>query len=157
MTTCVSKATAQSATWMRNEHRIIAGLIANLSAHTAAIPSIGRDQWLSTLARLVGRFRAHMRDHMNAEEADDGFLTPVLERRPTLSREVEHLRHEHRELRTLLDQITEEIAGLCADDTLLIDDACHRLQHLASAIHHHEEHEELLVTFVFSQDIETKD
>ncbi|NOS99837.1 MAG: hypothetical protein HOP29_04350 [Phycisphaerales bacterium] len=157
MTTCVSTKPAKTAAWMRNEHRIIAGLIANLSAHIAAVPSIGRDEWLSTLVQLVTRFRAHMRGHMKAEEADDGFLTPVLQRRPTLSREVDHLLHEHRELLSLLDQVAEEVAGLCAEDVLLIEDACHRLQHLLSAIRHHEEHEELLVTFVFSQDIGTED
>ena len=152
-----NQASKLSATWMQNEHRLIRQLMAELESHIRPIPISAGDEWLDRFRQLFGRFRAHMRGHMSAEESDGGFLEPVVEYRPTLSRQVERLRHEHVQIATWFDRILEEIVVLTFNDVLLIEDACQRVEHLMSAIRHHEEHEELLVTFVFSQDIGTKD
>jgi len=147
----------RSAAWMRNEHKINCGLMASLMRDICAVPAYGREEWLDHLRHTVARFRAHMKNRIAAEEADEGFLTPVMEVRPTLSAQVDLLRHEHVQFVTWLDLIHEQAVGLKPEDTLLIDDLCTRIESLVKSIKHHQEHEELLVTFVFSQDIGTKD
>lgn len=147
----------KSGAWLRSEHKINAQLMESLARHVCAVPEYAREEWLSRLQHTVARFRVHMKGHMTAEEDSGGFMSPVLERRPTLSKEVEGLRQEHAQLAVWLDRIYEQVAELGPNDTLLINDACQRIQHLVSTIKHHEEHEHLLVTFVFSQDIGTTD
>lgn len=146
----------QTAIWLHEEHKTIKGLISNLIPVVAVIPEVHRDAWIDTLRFQFGRLRTHIKNHMDAEESD-GFMEPVLERRPTLSKEVEHLKQEHREIVTWLDQIWNELHVITPEDRLLIEDTCHRIRHLISALEHHEEHEELLVSFVFSQDIGSHD
>ncbi len=134
------------------EHKIVTALMNKVKSVLAVVPEVHRDQWLDSLRQNFGRLRAHMKQHMQGEEAD-GFMGPVLEQRPTLSPEVTHLKDEHVEIGKLLDGIWDELVAVKSEDRLLIKDSSHRIQHLLSAIEHHEEHEELLVTYVFSQDI----
>ena len=147
----------RSAAWMRNEHKINSGLMASLMRDVCAIPAYGREEWLDHLRQTVALFRAHRKNRISAEEADEGFLSPVLEARPTLSPQVEQLRSEHRQFVTWLDQIHEQAVGVQPEDRLLIEDLCNRVESIVKAIQHHQEHEDLLVTFVFSQDIGTTD
>ena len=139
-------------TWLREEHAAVDNLLRQLKTHVADTPSHQINEWLYELATRFSRLKAHMARHFAMEESG-GFLTPVLEARPTLATEVEHLKHEHAELRALMANIEAEIKGLKPDDCLLIDDACHRIQHLIMELKRHQEHEELLLTFVFSQDL----
>jgi hemerythrin-like domain-containing protein len=142
--------------WLRNEHKIIRILSDELQQTIKVIPRLNRDEWLGGLRMRFARFRTHLLNHFDAEEIG-GFLLPVVELRPTLSAEVDHLKHEHAELSRWLDQIIAELSDIRLDDDLLIEDTCHRIEHLLSALKHHEEHENLLVTFVFSTDIGSKD
>ncbi len=143
----------RSAAWMRNEHKINCGLMASLLRDVCSMPAYGREEWLDHLRQTVARFRAHMKNRISAEEAEEGFLSPVVEARPTLCPQVEQLRHEHKQFVTWLDQIHEQAIGVQPEDKLLIEDLCNRVEQLVKAIQRHQEHEELLVTFVISQDI----
>lgn len=145
-----------TADWIRNEHKAVNHLMDRVKSAVDPVPATERHTWLDALRQNFGRLRAHFKEHIKAEEYD-GFMGPVLERRPTLSREVRHLKDEHVELVASLDRIWQDLIDLQPNDTLPLEDACHRIRHLISAIEHHEEHEELLVTFVFSQDIGTSD
>ncbi len=144
------------AEWIRREHRSIRELSDALLGEVRLIPRFNRDGWLDALRHRFSRFRVHLQNHFEAEE-DGGFLEPVVECRPTLSPEVEHLRREHSEMSRWLDQILDELRSVGPDDELLLEDACHRIERLLSALKHHEDHENLLVTFVFSQDMGEKD
>lgn len=141
---------------LQKEHRLVTRLMVEINEQIVRLPSQVSTEWLEDLKRMFGRFRVHMKNHMDAEEVD-GFMAPVLERRPTLWREVEHLRHEHVEMAKLFDEVFSELQAVEPEQRLLLADTCHRIQHLISAIEHHEEHEELLVTFVFSQDLGAND
>ncbi len=152
MRSLASESFSEIAATLRNEHKIVTDLVNKVSAATALVPAINRGDWLDNLKRHFSRLRVHINNHMAAEERD-GFLTPVLELRPTLSFEVEHLRKEHAEIARWLDQIWNELVDIREDDDLLIGDTLHRIKHLISTVRHHEEREELLVSFVFSQDI----
>ncbi len=144
------------AAWIRDEHKIVAHLTNQVRSILDSDVGDDRDLWLDQLRQNFGRLRAHLKQHMKAEEVD-GFMAPVLERRPTLSREVQHLKDEHVELLRMRDEIWEEFVAVVPLDDERDKDTRHRIQHLISALKHHEEHEELLVTFVFSQDIGTHD
>ncbi len=140
------------ASQVRAEHVIVNTLSQNLKGLIGTLPQASRDAWLHELRRDFSRYRVHLKNHFAAEE-DGGFMVPVLERRPTLAPEVEHLKREHAELVQILDLVQEELEQLSPDDKLIIEDVCLRIQHLISALEHHEEQEELIVTFVFSQDL----
>ncbi len=137
---------------LADEHRIVTRLVDNVKSVVAVIPKVNRGEWLAGIRLEFGRLRVHMKQHIEGEETG-GFMEPVLEHRPTLSAEVQNLKDEHLQFAKLLDGIWDELSSVTPEDDLLIADMCHRIQHVISAIERHEEHEELLITFVFSQDI----
>lgn len=141
-----------TAAWFRNEHKVTTRLAECLGGHVCSVPKVDLPTWLDTVRHHFSRFRVHLKQQMRAEEID-GFMQPVLEERPTLAREVDNIKHEHAELSRWLDQIHTELVELSCDEKLLIEDACHRIQHLLTAVRHHQEREELLATFAFSQDL----
>ncbi len=145
-----------SAAWIRAEHKAVTTLIDKVKPMVAMSPTTYRGDWLLGLRRDFGRLRAHLKQHMAAEESE-GFMRPVLELRPTLSPEVDRLKKEHSEMLSWLDLIWAELEMIKPDDKLLVQDVCLRIQNLIAAVERHKEHEELLVTFVFSQDIGTAD
>ncbi|MEE9295248.1 MAG: hemerythrin domain-containing protein [Phycisphaerae bacterium] len=142
----------QTAAWMRDEHRVTRELIGEVTRVVGRASSANMPEWLDELRYYFSRLRAHLKKHMKAEEAG-GYLEPVLELRPTLSPEVDRLKGEHIELALSLDQICDELERLEPDDKPSITDTCHRIQHLISAVRHHENREELLVTYAFNQDL----
>ena len=144
------------AAWFRKEHKVTIQLAQCLRGHVCSIPKVEVVAWLDGLRHHFGRFRVHLKNQMRAEEMD-GFMKPVLEERPTLAREVDNIKREHAELSHWLDQILSELVELKCDEELLIEDACQRIDHLLTAVRHHQEREELLVTFAFSQDLAAHD
>jgi len=156
---CLDKPLARgmdTAAWFRKEHKVTTELAQCLRGHVCSIPKVEVDAWLDGLRHHFGRFRVHLKNQMQAEEMD-GFMQPVLEERPTLAREVENIKQEHAELAHWLDQILAELIEVKCDESLLIEDACQRIEHLLTAVRHHQEREELLVTFAFSQDLAAHD
>ena len=78
---------------------------------------------------------------------------PVVEQRPTLSKQVETLRHQHDELRRLMEDLEGAVHGLRPEDQLLIRDCCTRLQIFLGHVQRHEEHENHIVLYTFTTDI----
>ena len=145
-----------TAAWFRNEHKVTTQLADRLRGHVCSVPKVDLPMWLDALRHHFSPFRVHLKNQMRAEEID-GFMQPVLEERPTLAREVGNIKREHAELCRWLDQIHTELVELSCDEGFLIEDACHRIQHLLTAVRHHQEREELLATFAFSQDLSAHD
>ena len=97
-----------------------------------------------------------MTKHMALEERD-GYMLPVVEHRPALSREVERLAHEHREFTLIMEIIHRTLSELGPDDQLIIRDCCHRIHDFLLYVEHHKNEENLMVLSVFTDDIGTKD
>ena len=89
---------------------------------------------------------------MAAEEAD-GYLRPVLEVRPTLSRDVEQTRAQHSRIAQELDGIFDRLCAVTPEQFASMDNTFQRINDLLSVIRQHHRHEEHLVMYAFNQDI----
>jgi hemerythrin-like domain-containing protein len=144
------------AAWMREEHDKVHDLRDKLTQKTASVPRINVDEWLKEVRERFEHLRAHLIRHMGLEE-HEGYLNSVLELRPAFAPQVDKLNREHKELRRIMDSIYRDLQQVGADDHLVIMDLSWRISQFLSYITHHEEHEQLLVTYAFTQEIGTKD
>ena len=143
------------AEWMRKEHERIEVLLEDAREKIAIVPRTNLKNWLSELRECVEHIRAHIQKHMALEE-HNGYLTEVLDRRPTLAGSVEKLRREHTALTRIVDGIFADLKEMMPEDHLLIRDCCRRVGHFLDDVKHHEGDENLLVLSVFSRDIGTE-
>lgn len=142
--------------WIQKEHEKVDALIAALRAQVAAVPKAGLSTWIGDTQRQFEHLRAHLIRHMALEESD-GYLVEVIERRPTLSKEVDRLEHEHREMAKIMESVHQVLSSVTPEDPLLLEDCCSRIRALLGYVERHEDFENLLVTSVFSRDIGSKD
>lgn len=148
--------TNKVALWMREEHAKVQALADKIREKTAVVPRANLDGWITEVRDRFEHLRAHSIKHMALEE-HEGYLTSVVEQRPALAPEVERLKREHQELTKLMNRIHLCLAELTGTDRLLIRDCCARIGSLLSYIEHHEDDENLLVTYAYTQDIGTSD
>jgi hemerythrin-like domain-containing protein len=142
--------------WMLEEHAKIHDLGEQLQAKVAAPPREGRARWLEELRGCYHEFAERLRRHMKAEE-EGGYLTHVREMRPTLSEAVDIIHHEHEELRRIVADVQSAVDELKPTDVLLTRDCCKRIEHLLLWVERHDEHENHIVMYAFTQDIGTPD
>jgi len=142
------------AEWMKKQAQQMRELGAGLREHIVSVPGTGREAWLAELTRRFDHFVNHLRQILAAEE-QQGYLTPVLEQRPSLSQQVELLRHEHDELRILADDLQRMVHSLRPEDHLLLRDTCTRIQVFLGHLQRHEEHENHIVLYTLTEDIGT--
>jgi hypothetical protein len=146
----------ENANWIRLEHERVEQLADQLRGKVAVVPRANLGPWIKEIRESFERFRAHFTKHMALEE-QGGYLAAVLERRPGLAGQVERLDREHIELIRIMDGVYRLACDMTPDDRLLVRDCCGRINDLLDYVEHHEDEENLLVTYVFSQDIGTKD
>ncbi|HWL95411.1 MAG TPA: hemerythrin domain-containing protein [Phycisphaerae bacterium] len=146
----------QLAAWIKTEHEIVADLIATLSEKAASVPRANRQLWIDETHTAFEHLRAHLTKHMALEE-QDGYMSIVLEARPTLAREVSRLRREHGEFTGLMNRIQQALQEIGTEDNLLIRDVRNRIQDLLSYVDHHKQMEDILITSALNQDIGEKD
>jgi len=144
------------AEWIRTESKVVEKLSGRLCKSVACIPQDNLISWLSELTGHFERFRAHFQKHMALEEGA-GYLAPVLERRPSLSNEVEHLRSQHDQISILMTAIYQQLCELKPEQPLMMLDCCRRIENLVACIARHEQRENLIVSHVFAQDLGTSD
>lgn len=142
--------------WLREEHEKVEELSDRLREHIATAPRGDATRWIHRLNELFDEMRSCCGTHMAMEE-QDGYLLHVLERRPTLSGRVDRLKADHDELARLMASIRTEIDELRPGDRILMRDCRDRIRRFLAFIEEHEQNENLLVSFVFTQDIGTKD
>lgn len=140
----------------REEHLKVEELTNRLLEWVAVVPRTNLAAWIREAQHRFEHLRAHMIKHVALEE-NEGYMVSVIERRPTLAPEVDRLKHEHAELVQIMDDIHKAVQDLSPEDRLLIRDCCRRIDSLIHYIEHHEDDENMLVTFVFTHDIGTKD
>ncbi len=144
------------AQWMREEHDEVEDLIATLRKEIASVPRANLDAWLARTRDLFAHFRAHLLKHM-ALEVQDGYMPAVRERRPTLSKEVARLEHEHGEMTRIMDSVHRALAAVSPHDRLVIRECCQRIGNLLTEVQRHEADENMMVMSVFTRDIGTGD
>ncbi len=140
------------ARWMRDEHEIVKGLCGRVLERVAIVPQANQQKWIEEVRDAFDHLRAHLIKHFALEE-QDGYLVSVVQRRPSLSREVDRLAHEHREITRILDDVHHAVHELRAEDSLLIRDCCNRIQNLLQYLERHESDENFLVITAFTDDI----
>lgn len=142
----------ETAKWICEEHAKVQDLAFELRQFLNVPPVGARAAWLPEVRERFARLCTHLRKHMRLEEAD-GYMKDVVARRPTLTRQVEILHHEHGELERLMSQIDAALAELAPADSLLIRHAVARIGIFLSYVEHHKEQEEHLVMYTFTEDL----
>ncbi len=136
---------------VRQEHKrlqeIKSALLATLD-HSAEDDPAG---WLEELITRFEHFRAHL-IHRIALSEIGGFLDVVLERRPTLASQVEHLKSSHQEMIEMAGETMRELRELDRNRLDSVTQAGLLVKMALSEVKYHEEAEQLLVSFVFTQD-----
>jgi len=141
---------------IRVEHDKLNRLIDSLREETAVVPRMKLKPWIDKVRDEFEHFRAHFIKHMALEE-EDGYLEPVLAKRPALAVEVARLKREHEELVRLMKSIHEDVDSLQSEDRLLSRDLCRRIEALLSYIEHHEREEDLLLIDAVTRDLGSKE
>lgn len=143
------------AKWLSEEHEKVREIIGRMNENVAVVPRTNKDQWIERVRDSFDHLRAHQIKHMALEERD-GYMLPVVNRRPAFGLEVDRLAHEHVELRRIMDGIHEELCRLQSGDALLIRDCCRRIGDLVSYIEQHDADENRLLLTAFTEDIGTE-
>jgi hemerythrin-like domain-containing protein len=144
------------AAWMLEEHAKVHELSGELREKVTGRPRGDRAQWIADLRSRFDELATRLRRHASLEE-DGGYLTHVVERRPTLSQAVDIIKREHEELTIILRDLQQAVRELAPTDNLLLRDCCKRVEHFLHWVERHEEHENHLVLCAFTQDIGVPD
>lgn len=140
------------ARWIRDEHEVVRDLSERVLEKVAIAPQANRQVWIQEVRDAFDHLRAHLVKHFALEE-QDGYMVPVVHRRPSVSREVDRLAREHQEMIRLLDEIHRAVHEVQPDDHLLILDCCRRVQNFLQYVQRHESDENLLVMSAFTDDL----
>jgi len=142
---------------LAQEHERLNCLMDQLREETAVVPRGNRTDWIEKVRECYEHFEAHFIKHMAIEE-QGGYLAPVVdEQRPTLTREVARLKHEHAEFLRLMESIRHEGRRLSDSDSIMVRDWCCRVARLLAYVDQHEHEEDLLLIDGVSRDIGVKD
>lgn len=144
------------AEWLRKEHQEVIRLSDALRRHIATQPRSEVATWIKKLGEQFSKCIAHASHHFSMEE-QDGYLLPVLERRPTLHGRVEQLKQDHDELLRLMHSIEKQIKELKPTDRILITEVRDRIRRFLGFCEDHERDENILVSHVLTHDEGTKD
>ncbi len=108
--------------------------------------------WLANCTRHFRHFHNVLRAHMGIEESD-GFMVPVQQHRPTLTRKVEELLQQHREMTASCEDIERSLRALSDPKRRDVTVIREKIDALLTALKKHEQAENKLVQEVFTQDI----
>jgi hypothetical protein len=137
---------------VRQEHARLRDIKDSLVATLERAPEKGPSPtWLTEIRDSFEHFRAHL-IHRIALEQIGGFLNVVLERRPTLAKQVEHLKEGHAQMIEMAGTTMAELRKLDPTDPQAVTDAGLLVNMALSEVKYHEEAETFLVSFVFTQD-----
>lgn len=137
---------------LQHEHQALMQLSQVLKEHIAAMPSVNIGAWLDGLRTAFDRLHAHIQRCIEMKEKD-GYLETILRERPTLASQVQSLCSEHGQLLRMADGIRNDLAATRPEDRLLVADACARVQRFMAIVAGHEQRENMIVMFVFNQDL----
>jgi hypothetical protein len=137
---------------VRTEHERLTEITASLREAVESPATGDPAHWLHKVVAEFERYRAHL-IHRIAVEEMGGFLNIVVERNPTLSAQVEHLRRTHEEMIAMAGETMTALRKLDAADRKSVDHAALLVRMALSEVAAQEQAECLLVSFVFTQEI----
>jgi hypothetical protein len=140
------------AQWMQEQHQALLALNRVLKEHIVGQPGVECADWLHGLKEGFKRLRSHLRANIELKR-DGGYLSHVIEVRPTLSKQVSKIKHEHSEILKMAEWIIGELDQVTCGDRLLIADACARIQRFMAIVAQHDQQEAMISMLVFNQDI----
>ncbi len=108
--------------------------------------------WLTDVCKSFEHFRAHL-IHRIALEEIGGFLDYVVEKRPDLVKQVDHLKQGHARMIEMAGTTLSHLKELTASDSEPFGQARTYVKIMMSEVDYHEEVENLLVTSVFNDEI----
>ena len=141
---------------LRTEHARLQGITAALKAAADGVPEFNRQEWFAELAARYEQFRAHMTKRIALEDVG-GFVKAVEQRRPTLSPQIDYLRRQHGRILRRINDIHHELTELDPADIEAVDDCRLRMELILSEVGQHERSENVLLGFVFGQDVDGAD
>lgn len=139
------------AEWMRHEHEALQSLNKILRQHIAGMPEVNLGDWLRGLQAGFERLRTHLERNFAAKESG-GYLSIVVEKRPTLSPQVESIRREHGEILRMAEGILRDLEEVKPETRLLLGDVCARVQRFMAIVAQHDQRENMITLLVFNQD-----
>ncbi len=142
----------EMAAWMQEQHKALLDLNHMIKEHIVAQPGVECDDWLRGLRESFKRLKSHLKINYDVKRSG-GYLAHVLEVRPTLSDQVERIKHEHDEILKMAEWITGELDQIKCSDRLLIADAGARIQRFMAITAQHNQREAMITMLVFNQDI----
>ncbi len=137
---------------VRKEHERLRDITDALHTALAAESAHGLKPWLSKVCESFEHFRAHL-IHRIALEEIGGFLEFVVERRPDLAQQVDHLREGHAKMIELAGSTLGRLRETGEHDSDPVGQARTHVRMMLSEVKYHEEVENLLVASVFNDDI----
>lgn len=127
--------------------------ITNTLVHAVGQPfSFDRPAWLNAVCKAFEHYRAHL-IHRIALEEIGGFLNAVIERRPTLSRQVDELREDHMRMIDRAGEIMQKLRQTMPDDEDALNSAVILIKMALAEAARQENAESLLVSYAFNQEI----
>jgi hypothetical protein len=137
---------------MQAEHKACMELCQALREHIAATTGAPEATWLDGLRAEFTRLLTYIQQTI-ALKVKDGYLEAILRERPTLARQVESIKSEHKQLLCLGESIRNDLAEVRTQDRLLVADACARVLRFVAVLAQHEQRENMIVLFAFNQDL----
>ncbi len=142
--------------WMKEEYEKVHKLVDALREKIGTEPRFNQEKWIDEVRLRFEHLRAHFIKHIALEE-QEGYLKSVLEQKPSLSEQAAKLHTEHQQLVKLMNGIHATLMEMGPSDHLIISDCRQRIEGLLLTLRQHEDRENMLVTYAFTQDIGTKD
>ena len=137
--------------WLRGRHTDLHDHGDALLEKVARTPPATREKWIEDLQARFHEFAVCFRQQL-ADEEEGGYLKPLAESRPALGEAVTMLKHEHIELTRIIDRIEKTVQSLTPQSRLVLRDCCRRVEDLMNWVERHEEHENHLMLYAFSED-----
>ena len=137
---------------LQEEHKALVQLSRVMKEHIAAQPTGNNTEWLRGLRVAFDRLYAHIERSFDMK-ARDGYLETILEEQPSLARQVESIKNENTQILRLGASIRAEVETLAPAESIVVNEACARIQRFMTVVAQHEQRENMIFMFAFNQDI----
>jgi hypothetical protein len=137
---------------VRDEHERLREITQALNASLDQPKGEDLRPWLADVCKSFEHFRAHL-IHRIALEEIGGFLDYVVEKRPDLVKQVNHLKEGHAKMIEMAGTTLGHLKELSPADLNPRGQARTYVKIMLSEVDYHEEVENLLVASVFNDDI----
>lgn len=132
------------------EHEQLREKIGNLHQRFAA-----RGATPDEIVRLLRDLRGALATHFNNEECE-GFFEQIVTRAPQLSRQAQHLTHEHLDMLEQLDSLVRA-SEFAAEEGAVPQELATRFHAFSKHLMHHESEENGMLQSAYGDDLGTKD